>query len=184
MRTDGTDPIQVTSPDDNVIDSAVSRDGTWLVYDLWVTQGQHSEATLKKMPVSGGEAVTLISDDCSVPHFSPDRRYLSCVYFSNSRVAVISADDGTKVSVFDTVRSAFLNSGVHWTPDGRALVYIVHQKNVCNLWKQPIDGGKPEPLTDFTNGSCYSLDFSWDGTQLYVARGDELRDAVLITNYK
>jgi len=155
-----------------------------VVAKRWKTNGNSHDVELRNVPFNGGESFTLTRDNCGVPHFSPDGAYVSCINFSRPKVAVLSAKDGSTVAVFDAVRSALLNSGAHWTPDGRALVYIVHQKNVSNLWKQPIDGGNPEPLTDFTNGSCYSLAYSWDGSRIYVARGDEIRDAVLITNYK
>ena len=184
MGTDGSDPVELSTSKEFVIDSTVSPDGARLVYDVWKTNGNSHDVELRNVLLNGGESLTLTHDNCGVPHFSPDGAYVSCINFSRSKVAVISAKDGSTVAVFDAVRSALLNSGAHWTPDGRALVYIVHQKNVSNLWKQPIDGGKPESLTDFTNGSCYSLAYSWDGSRIYVARGDEFRDAVLITNYK
>ena len=182
MGTDGTDPIQLTSRDDHIIDSTVSPDGAWLVYDSWMTRGLKHDAVLIKVPFGGGEPSTLSSDDCSVPRFSPNGRYVSCSDFGKDQLAVISASDGSKVSSFDVVKHGSLNG--HWTPDGRALAYIVHQNNICNVWTQPIDGGKAEQLTDFTSGSCYNLAFSRDGSRLYVARGNELRDAVLITNFK
>ena len=39
MGIDGVDPVQVTSSEEYVIDSTVSPDGAWLVYDLWKTGG-------------------------------------------------------------------------------------------------------------------------------------------------
>ena len=184
MGTDGSDPVQITSNDDYIIDSTVSPDGDWLVYDLWKTRRVDHDVILRKIPFGGGEPITLSNDDCSVPHFSPDGQYLSCVYFGKNQFAVISSVDGSKVAEFDTVKLPHLNTGGRWTPDGRALAYIVHQNNICNIWTQPIDGGKPKQLTDFTSGSCYNLAFSQDGSRLYVARGHELRDAILITNFK
>jgi predicted ATPase/DNA-binding winged helix-turn-helix (wHTH) protein/Tol biopolymer transport system component len=184
VGVDGSSPIEITAKEEFVIDSTVSPDGAWVVYDVWRTNGVDHDVQLKKIPLSGGEEVMLTDDDCSIPLFSRDGAYISCVYFNGSRVAVRSAADGTKIAVFDTVKTPLLNSGAHWTPDGKALVYIVHQKNICNLWKQPIDGGKPEQLTNFTNGACYSLEYSWDGSRLYVARGEEIRDAILIKDYK
>lgn len=184
IGTDGTDPIRLTSEDDHVIDSTVSPDGAWLVYDLWKTRGVSHDVVLKKVPFSGGEPISLRSDDCSVPHFSPNGQYISCVYFGKSQFAVISAADGAEVAAFDTVKLPHLNTGGRWTPDSRALAYIVHQNNICNIWTQPIDGGKPKQLTDFSSGACYNLAYSHDGSRLYLARGHELRDAVLITNFK
>ena len=184
MGIDGVDPVQVTSDDEYVIDATVSPDGAWLAYDLWKYRGVDHDVVLKKVPFEGGEPVTLSNDDCSVPHFSPDGQYVSCVYFGKNQFAIISSVDGAKVAVFDTVKLPHLNTGGRWTPDSRALAYIVHKNNICNIWTQPINGGKPEQLTDFTSGSCYNLAFSQDGSRLYVARGHELRDAILITNFK
>lgn len=184
IGTDGTDPVQITSNDDYVIDSTVSPDGAWLVYDLWKTRGVDHEVVLKKVPFEGGEPVTLSKDDCSVPHFSPNGQYVSCVYFGKNQFAIISSADGAKVAAFDLVKFPHVNTGGRWTPDSQALAYIVHQNSVCNVWTQPIDGGKPQQLTDFTSGACYNLAFSHDGSRLYLARGHELRDAILITNYK
>lgn len=83
---------------------------------------------------------------------------------------------------FDAVRDSPLEP--RWAPDGQSLVYLVQQNNVCNLWKQPINGGQPTPLTDFTSGKCYALTYSSDGRKIYLARGYELRDAIMIRNYK
>jgi Tol biopolymer transport system component len=180
---DGSNPVALTRKEEFAIDSTVSPDGTLLVYDVWKTNGRDHDTALKMISINGGEGVTLSSDNCSVPHFSPDGAHVSCVYFTNSRVGVLSTKDGSKVAEFETVNPPLLNAGANWTPDGEALVYIVHQKNVCNIWKQPIEGGEPQQLTDFTNGACYNLSFSLDGSRLYIARGDELRDAILIKNY-
>ena len=184
MGVDGSDPVVLTSKEEFVIDSTVAPDGSSVVYDVWKTDRKSHDVVLKRLPLSGGDTSTLSTDDCSVPMFSPDGSYISCIYFAGPRMAVLSAKDGSKIAEFKPLTSSLLNPGAHWTPDGLALVYIVHQKNVCNVWKQSISGGKPEQLTNFTSGSCYNLEFSPDGSRLYLARGDELRDAVLITNYK
>jgi Tol biopolymer transport system component len=184
MDIDGTDVVQLTDNDDFVIDSTVSPDGTTLVYDVWKSRGVNQVVKLKKVPFGGGESVTISEDGCSVPRFSPNGQYISCVYFDKNQFAFISAADGCKIASFDAMKSPHMNTGGIWTPDSRALAYIVHQNNICNIWTQPIDGGKPKQLTNFTSGACYNLAYSFDGSRLYIARGHELRDAVLITNYK
>jgi len=57
----------------------------------------------------------------------------------------------------------------------------VTQNGVSNIWSQPVDGGEPKPLTDFTSGSIYHFAYSLDGTRLFLARGQQIRDAVLIS---
>ena len=75
---------------------------------------------------------------------------------------------------------AWLNSGARWTPDGKAVAYVVTEKGISNIWLHPIDGGAPIRLTDFTTASIYNFAYSIDGTRLYLARGQQIRDAILI----
>ncbi|MDQ3908344.1 MAG: hypothetical protein M3268_08355, partial [Acidobacteriota bacterium] len=55
---------------------------------------------------------------------------------------------------------------------------------VTNVWRQPVEGGKPVQLTDFKSGLIFAFDWSRDGKQLLLARGAVTRDAVLISNAK
>jgi Tol biopolymer transport system component len=184
IDTEGRGMVQLTNENGNAIDSSVSPDGKWLVYHYTsFVDGQH-RGLLKKIPLEGGEPIVLSSDGCGMPHYSPDGRYISCVYFDKSILAVISADDGAPVAKFDTVKRPLINSGVRWTPDGKGLVYMVDQKKSTNLWVQPLGGSEPRPLTDFSSGGMYNFAFAADGSRLYVARGYEYRDAVLIKNVR
>ena len=82
----------------------------------------------------------------------------------------------------ETDKLADFSTGAKWTPDGRSLTYLVHRQNSGNVWVQPV-GKPPRPLTTFTKGYIYRHVFSNDGTRLYVARGHQIRDAVLIKNF-
>jgi hypothetical protein len=61
-----------------------------------------------------------------------------------------------------------LRSG-QWTPDSQGVAYINDQDH-RNLWKQPLDGGPPQPLTRFADAQI--LDFAWspDGKRLVLSR--------------
>jgi len=97
---------------------------------------------------------------------------------------VIWFEDGKTLKTFETARYPILNSGARWTPDGQNLVYRVSQKNAVNLWQQPISGGDPIPLTDFANGEIYNFAFAPVGSRLYMARGNQIRNVILIKNFK
>lgn len=100
------------------------------------------------------------------------------------KLLIISVEDGAIVKTFETAENPMLNIGTRWTPDGKALAYIVNHQNVGNLRLQPIDGDASRPLTDFTSGDIYNFAFSTDGSQLYVARGYGIRNVVLIRNFR
>lgn len=67
-------------------------------------------------------------------------------------------------------------------PDGKALAFIETRAGVSNLWRLPLDGGKPTAVTNFTSGKILSFDWSPDGKQLAVSRGVDINDVVLIND--
>ena len=68
---------------------------------------------------------------------------------------------------------------IRWTPEGRGIAYV-RQQPQPNLWVQPLDGGSPRQLTEFTDGREI-LDFAWshDGRRLAIARATTATDIVL-----
>ena len=51
-----------------------------------------------------------------------------------------------------------------------------------NLWLQHLDGSPGKQLTDFKSGLIRDFDWSFDGKQLAVVRGQRDSDVVLIRN--
>jgi len=80
----------------------------------------------------------------------------------------------------ETRKRADLDRGATWTPDGRSLTYLVYGQIGSNVWVQPLGRAAPRPLTSFSQGYIYFYAFSRDGNRLYLARGYQVRDAVLI----
>lgn len=182
VAPDGSDRRQITFGESIQTDSTVSPDGQWIVYASHFDDGDNTRFSLQKIPAEGGEPVPLLSEYCLTPHFSPDGRMISCID-QESKIRVISFENGETVKTFKTVAVPVLNSGARWTPDGKNLAYRVVLKSVVNLWLQPIDGGDPRPLTNFTHGDIYNFTFAPDGSRIYLARGNPVRNAVLIKNF-
>lgn len=182
VDTDGSNMRQLTFGEGHETDSSMSNDGKWVVYGSTKLESAGWKFTLSKTPLDGGEPVSLNRGDCDLPHFSPDDKYVSCVR-NQKEILILSADDGTFVRSFPTLPLATLNFGARWTPDGKAVVYIVSVNGeVSNLWLQPVDGGRPRRLTDFSSGQIYHFAYSLDGTRLFLARGQQISDAMLIKN--
>jgi Tol biopolymer transport system component len=55
---------------------------------------------------------------------------------------------------------------------------------VSNIWSQPLNGGKPVQLTNFTTGRIFNFDWSRDGKWLALARGSMTNDVVLISDLR
>ena len=69
--------------------------------------------------------------------------------------------------------------GPKWSPDGESLQFLLLRDGLINIWRQPVNGGAPEPTTHFENGRIADFDWSPDGKHLLVARGSSRFDVVL-----
>jgi Tol biopolymer transport system component len=94
---------------------------------------------------------------------------------------VIQFEGGATLNVFDVAPTVQVqwDSPLHWSPDGRYLVYVDHSGGIDNLWGQPIDGGKPKQLTNFDDSKIFAFGWMKDGT-LVSSRGVIASDVVLI----
>ena len=136
---------------------------------------------ISRVPIEGGNAVKVADDVFSNPRVSPDGKYIACAYKANpntsEQLAILKFEDGTPVKLFDVPRSAALNDGLRWTPDGKALCYRDYANGV---WRQPVAGGLPKRLEGLPEEKGYIYGWSHDGKLFAFTRGREISDAVLI----
>jgi len=174
-----------------------SPDGKWIVYtSLPAVQVSLEDNTLWRIPISGGTS-TLITDEPSAEgQVSPDGKLIAFwdhpgfavgwgpgFTITAKRLTVVPFSGGGAVKTFDFPDIETLYH-LRWTRDGSALTYVAYSNGVGNLWSQPLKGGAPKQLTNWRSGVIYSFDWSRDGKQLAVARGQRVSDVVLISNSK
>ncbi len=189
ISIDGGEPRQVTNGVGGAATFSISPDGKWLLYNPF-TGG------IRKLSFADGtETEILAKGNLRYPQLSPDGKLVA--YFfddeqtNRPRIAVMEFVNGATVRTFDlpvTSQSSLYESlfyrGFHWSPDGRAIVYLNTLGGVSNLWSQPLDGGTAKQITDFKTDLIYNFAYSRDGRQLALARGSHTRDAVLISEVK
>lgn len=146
-------------------------DGKFIYYNSWSS----GKVTIWKMPVAGGQRTQVTSDISRGPAVSPDGKLLA--YYSSEKIVVVPIDGGPPIKTFDGN-----NNKLAWSPDGRALTYLVNREFVPNMWMQPLDGGPAKQLTNFTSQGISSYAWSSDGKQLAVARTTFKSDIVLISD--
>jgi serine/threonine protein kinase len=157
---------------------ACSNDGKWLYY-----LDAAENLILKRIPLEGGSPETIIKFPSEPYALSPDGKTVAAFEVREADHAVMlalySLVDGKKSALEFDQRSlpvlAFL-------PSGKAVVYVVREKGVDNLWIQPLDGTPRRQLTHFTAERIADYAFSKDGSQLGIKRGHAESDAVLLRN--
>jgi Tol biopolymer transport system component/DNA-binding winged helix-turn-helix (wHTH) protein len=182
IDTTGQNLKQLTAGESNEIASTISPDSAWVYYVATVGNGDYSKVYLRKTSIDGAQTVNLKEMETQiVPTLSPDGKLIASVVVGGLKI--FSSSDGTLLNSLEADKLAEQWGVAKWTPDGRSLTYPVYRENSLNVWVQSLSGSAPRPLTKFPKSYVYEYAFSHDGKKLYVARGYQIRDAVLIKNF-
>jgi Tol biopolymer transport system component len=180
---DGSNPTRLVQQD--VGDEDCSPDGKWLVY---TTNTLSEGAKIYRMSVDGGTPTEIGSaaGGGGGVHISPDGKFVAYDIQEGSPVpqlkyAVIPASGGSALQTFPRPSGS---SPPRWSPDGKGLQFLLTRKGASNVWEQPLAGGEPHQITDFTSGHIFGFSWSRDGKQLFVAKGMRTSDVVLISNFR
>ena len=165
-----------------------SPDGKFVFY---VSMGAPQK--IMRVPLEGGDS-QIVGD---VPgqtvrgtmRVSPDGRFLAFPYDQErpkplSKLAVVSAQTGKTVKTYDAPGGIYRESCLRWSPDGKGLQYLLTKGDVTNIWDQPLSGGPPHQVTKFTAGRIFDFNWTADGKQLLLSRGEVSSDVVLLSNLR
>ena len=185
MKADGSEPRQLTSGDDYIwnVPTSFSPDGKWIFFQRW---GITDIFAYKTAADGSGEAIKLHDTISGDTQISPDGKFIAYFYKEDAkaqiRFAIAPIDGGEPVKTFDACATC---NNLHWSPDGRSLVYAETSPNgVGNLIAQPITGGDPKQITDFKSDLIYAFAYSRDGKQIAISRGTTASDVLLYTGIK
>jgi Tol biopolymer transport system component/DNA-binding winged helix-turn-helix (wHTH) protein len=182
VDADGSNPLQLTRGRGENFPH-FTPDGRWVVY---ATIGFGQANAIWKVPADGGDAVKLTDKPASWPFVSPDGKSFVCTYggsdpFSAPKLAVIPIDGGEPTKLYDIPPS--FNANTVWLPDNRGIAFLDSRTGTNNVWMQPLPGGKPVQLTDFTSDGVAAYDWSRDN-RLAATRSVESTSVVLIKNFR
>lgn len=174
MDADGSNQKQLTYGDWAGLPD-FSADGRSVVYLSGL-----GKRPLLKVPIDGGQTSPVNDIASAAPAVSPDGKWIACAYYDQDRTRIETAiypfAGGQPAKILD-----FWALHPRWTPDSRTLVHV--EPNGRNIIGQPIDGGAPKLLTDFSSDLTFRFSWSRDGKHLALVRGNLTTDVVLMSNF-
>ncbi|HJU56304.1 MAG TPA: protein kinase, partial [Pyrinomonadaceae bacterium] len=186
MDANGNNPVVLTNGAEESNWAQVSPDSKWVIYQH---VGEGGFFTLWKISIDGGTPERLTTGLMVRPVISPDGKWIACWQKDQTpnapwRIALVPIEGGEPQKFLDVRQGAAIGySVIRWSRDGRSLIYIDERSGVTNLMSQPVEGGEPTPLTNFSKDLFYAFDFAPDG-RLILARGLSTSDAVVISDGK
>ncbi|MEO8573824.1 MAG: winged helix-turn-helix domain-containing protein [Pyrinomonadaceae bacterium] len=154
-------------------------DGETVVY----THDADGTNSAWRVPIEGGEAVQITDAESYNARVSPDGNFIACGYRSDgkTKLAIVPITGGPPTKLFDVPPTYNFDGSIRWTRDGKSVAYRDWTNGV---WLQSVDGGPPERLKGLAAEKLYQYEWSSDGKQFAFTRGREVRDAVLITDFR
>ena len=193
IAMDGANATQITfSETDTEHYPVVSPDNKTLYY---VQKSPKASAIWRKSLVDG-KSECLTELDKVVPNnflaLSPDGRFLAFQNLLDYRESE-TAKQTVQIGVISTAENAgaprFFNinasrGAVSWTADSKAFDYVENTSEGAKIWRQALDSNISLQLTlNLPKDRIFNFAWSPDGKNLAMARGQELNDAMLITNF-
>ncbi len=184
MDFDGNNQKYVTTGTMDDYSPRCSPDNRWIYFDSYRDMGRRN---LWKVAADGGDPVKVSNDFTINLGISADgRSVLVQVYQTKEKkwsYAVISAEKGTVTMTFSLPLTA-PRSLVEWMPDAKGISYVDTRNGISNIWVLPFSTMKPYQLTHFDSDLIANFAWSKDGKSLALARGEENRDIVLVTEVR
>jgi eukaryotic-like serine/threonine-protein kinase len=179
MDANGANVVEL-APSKSIAIPLCSPDGQWVTYIAENPLGAfivstHDGAEPKPLPLPGHPiGFTLLSPDSKLVLYQwQDPANLG----TRVRMNVASVQGGPVLYSFERAPGSDLSI---WSPDGRAIDYMITQGGISNLWRQPLSGGPPKQLTHLQSGLMHGFAWSADGKALAVTRGTRSADIVLL----
>jgi serine/threonine protein kinase len=185
MDIDGSNQKQLTTNETFAYAATGSKDGSSVVYQTL----RDGKWVVAKVSIEGGETSQLTERQCVYPAISPDGKSIACFSPDETasfkwKVAILPYEGGKPTRLIDAPDTLYLDSGMKWTPDGRAIAYVDAGNGTSNIYSQPIDGGPASALTKFKSDYIAAFNWTRDGKQLVLGHGPSIEDVVLIKDFR
>jgi Tol biopolymer transport system component len=176
-EADGSNPVKL--PAGGLVGGgACTADSKSIVYG--------AQNALWRIPLEGGNPVKLdipfglageTSDGKMVLYGTQKVERASLV----SKLVVAPATGGAPLYTFD---APYGMKSAKFTPDGKAIAFLLTRNRATNIWEQPLAEGPLVQLTKFPTDDMFAFAWSPDGKQLAFSRGRRKTDAVMMSHFR
>lgn len=163
-----------------------SPDGKWVYFS------DAAESRVMRVSVDGGTpeqvpgAVSNTTD--SRLALSPDGKLLAflpsildaATQTSSVKLVLVNLDANTKTTPRLVDVDPRAGQHIQFTPDGKAVTYVIKESGVDNLWIQPLDGTRGRQITYFSSDYIDRFQYSPDGKSLAIEHLRIESDVVLL----
>ena len=182
MDIDGGNLKQLTTHGESF--PQFTPDGKWIIY----TAFSSGIVALWKIPATGGTPQQITNEPAAGGAISHNGNLIACFYQGTDStkkwmLAILRSSGGKPIKIFKLPVGFSMDVQLRWTPDDKAITYIVDFNGISNIWSQPLDGSPPKKVTGFNGKQINAYDFSRNGT-LACARGNAESDVVLIKDLR
>jgi Tol biopolymer transport system component len=163
----------------------ISLDSQWVIYSGW----ENGISKIFRVPITGGQSVALTNYRAIEPRYSRDGTRIACFIPNEktqnwTRLAIIPAEGGEPLRVFDAPAETNITRGPIWTPDDKGITVVISPGEKQNLWLQPVDGGQGKQMTDFEVPGIARREYSRDGKRIAIVRAQGIGNAIMITDFR
>lgn len=151
---------------------------------IFFTSVRQGKPVLWKVNRERGQPVQVTDRLSRMPAISPDGRLVAFYYWSERedepRRIMIAPTRGGDPSRVAHLEDGDVLKGLRWSPDGRALYCLLRRDGATEVWRRPLDGTAPAPITAFQDDRAMSFDISPDGERIVYSRLERWSDVLLL----
>jgi Tol biopolymer transport system component len=163
-------------------------DGKWILY-VGSASGDPLQKLIKR-PAEGGTPLELARGEITSLKISPDGKqiaYIKQVEQGTSRMRKFIVQELEGSGPSKELEAPPGSWYIGWTPDGKALTYLLLEGSAQNLYMQPLSGGNPVRLLHFEDepSSIEAYAWSMDGKKIAITRARfSDTDVVMFTGFR
>lgn len=166
----------------------VTADGNWLYYVLLDANGGK---IMRRNLAEQKEEVFLADENVQCGIFltlSNDGKYLAC--FNSRKNQTISEKYSAEIAVISTEDKSVKFMQVdgnrfplRFSPDGKAVDFTLNLDTGIQIMRQGFDETEAKPILQMPKDFIFNFAWSKDGKKLALSRGQQYRDAVLLSEF-